>query len=57
MGTKYRPSIKDQKATQRFHKNVRLKVANGAVKASFYLTQRSPEAAKGNTTASKKSAS
>jgi len=54
MGSKYRPSIKDQKANQRFHKNARLKVANGPVRASFFLTQRSPEPTKGESPKSKK---
>jgi hypothetical protein len=55
MGTKYRPSIKDQKATQRFHRNGRLKVANAAVKASFFLPQKSPIPPKGESPQPKKS--
>ena len=47
MGSKYQPSIKDQKAVQRFHKIVRLKVANGPTKASFFLPQRTPVETKG----------
>jgi hypothetical protein len=39
MGSKYQPSIKDQKASQRFHKNVRLKIASGPVRQSRFLPQ------------------
>ncbi len=38
MGSKYRPSIKDQKANQRFHQNARRAAANGPVKKSLFLT-------------------
>jgi hypothetical protein len=42
MGSKYRPSIKDQKANQRFHQNARRAAANGPVKKSLFLTSERP---------------
>jgi hypothetical protein len=43
MGTKYRPSIKDQKATQRFHQNARRKVESGPVKHLLHFTAKPKE--------------
>lgn len=45
MGSKYRPSIKDQKANQRFHQNARRAAANGPVKKSLFLTAEPPRPA------------
>ncbi len=45
MGSKYRPSIKDQKATQRFHQNARRAAANGSVRKSLFLTAEPPRPA------------
>jgi hypothetical protein len=43
MGTKYRPSIKDQKASQRFHTNARRTAATGPVKHSLFITPKPNE--------------
>jgi hypothetical protein len=43
MGSKYQPSIKDQKANQRFHQNARRKAATGPVKRSLFLTGKTKE--------------
>lgn len=51
MGSKYQPSIRDQKANQRFHTNARRKAAtSGPVKGSLFLTHKPKEKApKGGT--------
>jgi hypothetical protein len=38
MGSKYRPNIKDQKATERFHQKARRAAAHGPVKQSLFLS-------------------
>jgi hypothetical protein len=38
VGSKYKPSIKDLKATLRFHQNARRAAATGAVRKSVYIS-------------------
>jgi hypothetical protein len=45
VGAKYQPSIKDLKATLRFHQNAKRAAATGAIKKSLYMPSLPPRQA------------